>query len=548
MRKRIVLFAAFLLAAGFSATALAESYTDGIDYYKSGQPERAKIILTKTLNDPTTYKAEAYYYLGESEFALGNKEAAKGYYNNGVASDANYPFNYVGLGKLLLDNPATQKEASSNFKQAVKLAKKANSAAGVNTDIARAYFEAGMPDYKKYLNDALKFDDRYAPAYVLQGDIYAKENNSGEAAGMYEMAHSFDSGCIEAYVKYALLHYPINPRFATAKLEELLSGHPSSAIAQRELAEAYFNAGRFNDAVSAYARYMANPNHFASDRARYAALLYFDKKYEESLTLIEKALPEEPDNLILNRFAMYDNFALENYEQAADFGKAFMNNPANAKFLTSQDYIIYGGALKEIDRPEEYVAALEAAVKADPSKPEVYKELSDAYGSAGQMIKSADTMAKYMEMIEDEVKTADFYSLGKIYYQAAQDTAQVLEERIALFQKADSLFTIVTERAPENYLGFFWRARANTGMDPETETGLAKPYYEKVIAMLEAEGNTGSSVIEAYRYMGYYYYLKEYDANMKGTLKGYPETKKWWNKILAINPEDSIKDAMSQLD
>lgn len=544
MRKRIFLFAAFLLAAGFSGTALAESYTDGIDYYKSGQPERAKIILNKTLNDPTTYKAEAYYYLGESEFALGNKEEAKGYYNKGVASDVNYPFNYVGLGKLLLDNPATQKEAASNFKQAVKLAKKANSVAGVNTDIARAYFEAGMPDYKKYLNDALKFDDRYAPAYVLQGDIFAKENNSGEAAGMYEMAHSFDAGCIEAYVKYALLHYPINPRFATAKLEELLSGHPSSAIAQRELAEAYFNAGRFNDAVSAYARYMANPNHFASDRARYAALLYFDKKYEESLTLIEKALPEEPDNIILNRFAMYDNFALENFEQAADFGKAFMNNPANAKFLTTQDYMIYGGALKKLDRPEEYVAALEAALAADPSKPEVYKELSDAYGTAGQMIKSADTMAKYMEMIEDEVKTADFYSLGKIYYQAGQDTTIVMDERIALFQKADSLFTIVTDRAPENYLGFLWRARANVGMDPETETGLAKPYYEKVIAMLEAEGNTGSSILEAYRYMGYYYYLKEYAEEVKG----YPETRKWWSKILTINPEDPIKDAMSQLD
>ncbi len=543
MRRRIVLFAALLFAAGFSTAALAESYTDGIDYYKSGQPERAKIILNKTLNDPTTYKAEAYYYLGESEFALGNKEAAKGYYDQGIASDANYPFNYIGLGKLLLQNTETHKEASSKFKQAVKLAKKANSVAGVNTDIARAYFEAGMPDYKKYLNDALKFDDRYAPAYVLQGDIFAKENNSGEAAGMYEMAHSFDSGCIEAYVKYALLHYPINPRFATSKLEELLSGHPSSAIAQRELAEAYFNAGRFNDAVSAYARYMANPNHFASDRSRYAALLYFDKKYEESLTLIEQALPEEPDNLILNRFAMYDNFALENFEQAADFGKAFMNNPANAKFLTSQDYMVYGGALKELDRPEEYVAALEAAVKADPSKPEIYKELSDAYGTAGQMLKSADAMSKYMEMIEDEVLTADFYSLGKIYYQAAH-AAEAPEEKISLFQKADSLFAIVTERAPENYLGYFWRARANTGMDPETETGLAKPYYEKVITMLEAEGSTGSSIIEAYRYMGYYHYLKEYAENVQG----YPETKKWWNKILAINPEDSIKDAMSQLE
>ena len=36
------------------SSAFAESYTDGIEYFKSGQPDRAKIILDKTLNDPST--------------------------------------------------------------------------------------------------------------------------------------------------------------------------------------------------------------------------------------------------------------------------------------------------------------------------------------------------------------------------------------------------------------------------------------------------------------------------------------------------------------
>lgn len=543
MRKKVVLLAALIFSCGVFNAAFAQNYTDGIEYFKSGQPARAKIILNNTLNDPSTYKAEALYYLGESEFALGNKDAALDNYNKGIKADANYPYNYIGKGQVLLST--NQKEGEEQFKQALKLAKKANSMAGVNTNIARAYFEAGMPQYKKYLDAAMRVDNRYAPAYVLQGDVYGKEGNVGEAAGMYEMAHNFDSSCIEAYVKYALMHYPINPKYATNKLEELLKGHPSSAIAQRELAEAYFNAGRFNEAVSAYARYMANPNHFKSDRGRHAALLYFDKKYEESLTLIEEALAEAPDDLVLNRFAMYDNFELENYEQAADFGKKYINNPANSKYLTSQDFIVYGKSLKNLNKPEEYVAAFESAVKADPTKAELYKELSDAYKTAGEILKSADAMGKFMDLAGDQAMTNDYFSLGRIYYQAA-GTLTDQKAKTETYLKADSIFSIVVSRVPEDYRGYLWRARSQSGMDPETETGLAKPYYEKVIAILEEKKDSSydSSLIEAYKYMGYYNYLKEYAAGSKK----YTETKKWWGKVLERDPENDIKNALGQLE
>ena len=66
MRTKSMLLASFLFVGGVVSSAFAESYTDGIEYFKSGQPDRAKIILDKTLNDPSTKKAEAYFYLGEN--------------------------------------------------------------------------------------------------------------------------------------------------------------------------------------------------------------------------------------------------------------------------------------------------------------------------------------------------------------------------------------------------------------------------------------------------------------------------------------------------
>ena len=541
MLKKSILFVALLFGAGMLSNAVAQSYTDGVEYYKAGQADRAKIILDNTLPGlSATDKAAALYYLGEAEFALGNKELASKCYNEGVNQDVNYPFNYIGLGRVLLGT--NDKEAEANFKKAVKLAK--TEKAAVNTDIARAYFEAGMPQYSKYLDAASRANSEYAPLYVLQGDIALKNGETGLAAGEYENAIYYDANCVEAYVKYAKMHYPINPKFAISKLEALLALNQASAIAQREYAEALFNAGRFTQAVKAYATYMSNPNHFKTDRARHAALLFFDKKYEESLTLIEEALVDNPEDILLNRFAMYNNNALENFEQAATYGANYMNDEANADLLTAQDYAIYGNALKKVDRPAEYVALLEKAVAKNPEDANLFKDLSDAYKAADQMVKSADAMAKYMELAGDEVKTMDFFNLGRAYYSAAQaDT--IMDSKVELFKKADAQFAVVAERAPEDYRGNMWRARCHSGMDPETELGLAKPYYELVVEMLEARGDKSNSIIEAYQYLGYYNYLKEYAENPQGAK--YVETRKWWGKILEINPNHSIKEAMSQL-
>ena len=49
MRTKSMLLASFLFIGGVVSSAFAESYTDGIEYFKSGQPDRAKIILDKTL-------------------------------------------------------------------------------------------------------------------------------------------------------------------------------------------------------------------------------------------------------------------------------------------------------------------------------------------------------------------------------------------------------------------------------------------------------------------------------------------------------------------
>ena len=57
----------FLLASllvGASMTSFAQGYKDGIDFYKIGDYENARIIFERNINSASN-QAEAYYYYGQ---------------------------------------------------------------------------------------------------------------------------------------------------------------------------------------------------------------------------------------------------------------------------------------------------------------------------------------------------------------------------------------------------------------------------------------------------------------------------------------------------
>jgi hypothetical protein len=82
---------------------------------------------------------------------------------------------------------------------------------------------------------------------------------------------------------------------------------------------------------------------------------------------------------------------------------------------------------------------------------------------------------------------------------------------------------------PNKYFGPFWQGRTNAFIDATSEKGLAKQYYEAAATILEKE-NKPQLLIECYRYLGYYYYLKK-DIN---------NSKIYWNKILVLDPTNEL--------
>ena len=133
----------------------------------------------------------------------------------------------------------------------------------------------------------------------------------------------------------------------------------------------------------------------------------------------------------------------------------------------------------------------------------------------------------------------DFAGLGTIY----QKQASTLEGEAqgAAFKNADGVYAKLVEVHPEQAdFSNFMRARINSTLDPETKEGLAKPFYEALANSLAANTNRDNTdnirLVEAYRYLGYYYLVQDH----KATADTY------WNKVLEIDPEnETAKQALS---
>ena len=479
------LFAILLL--GGALVSNAQGYKDGIEYFKVGKIDNAKELLDKNLNDPTTVKSEAYCYLGHIEAAKGNTAGAKEYYNKGVAADANNAFNYIALGALDL-KAGNADAAEDQFKMAQKVDKKN---AAVDAAIARAYYEADPVAYAKELGKniekARKTNKQDPTVYILEGDMKAAEKDYGGAAGQYELAFTFDPKNEEAYVKYANTYFHVNPQMATAKLEELLTKTPNSALAQRELAEKYYELDLGSQAAEQYGKYIQNPNHFKQDEIRYVQLLFFGGKYDQSFDLaksIRAAMPAgDKDHFYMCRMQLYNKVALEQWAEAEAFGAELFGLNIPGTEYTSKDFVDYATALKNVGKTAESVAEYEKAVAYNPNNIDLIRDLVDVYEQNENYAKAAEYYQKIVD--SPECKANDLYLMSTKYFNVAATTQDEALKASSL-EGARKYAALANEKVPGNYRIVQQQAKVE---NLAGNTAEAVKFYNATIAILDAKEN-----------------------------------------------------------
>ncbi len=530
---KIKFLLSFLLVCALGMSAQNQGYKDGIEYYKAGQLENARTILERTLNDATTDKALANYYLGEVALEQGNKDQAEHYFSTGLQLDPNNAFCHVGMGALALLNGQAN-VAADEFKTAQNLAKKN---AEISVAIARAYYNANPVTYAVQIDKALvkaRKDSRNAnpDIYILEGDMLAAQGNYGDAAGRYEMAINYDPSNPEGYVKFANAYFYVNKDFAIRKLEEYHAAHPESAMVQRELAEKYFQADRWRAASELYGQYIQNPNHFPEDKARYAVLLYWGEQYPASLAIAEEILAQDPSNFLMQRVRFLDQTAMGQHQEAADNARLFFESNPGAAF-TIKDYTTYAEALTGLGQDSLAVIQYEIAAEKYPENADLQKNLSSMYSSVRRFDRSAEAYDRYLQLKENPT-LSDFFGMSARYLNAAavaEDSVVAQDMATRGIEYINRVIEGTSEVTPEMYrqLGRLHVAKNNKRPDAD-----AVAAYEQLVALLDRDpenlnpanpNNALKLYWEAYAFQqAYSSIIKDNEANAE-----------WGRKIREIN-------------
>ena len=560
-----------LALALLSVAGLSAQLNIGVDYYRLEENEKAKEYLNRSLG---TSPAEANFYLGEIAFSEKNFTKAEEYYNKVLSVEAENIYGQIGLAKLKLKSDS--KAAAATL---TSIGKKNKKNADVFVAIGRAYFENDMFDAaRKEISNAKKANGKNPDIYILEGDMILKDDvkRAGEAAGRYEMAIHFAPEYGLGYIKYALVYEHINSTLAIERMKTIIEKQPNYTIAYSALGKIYTQNGFYPQAIEMFKTYFKSDIYSVDDIGFYARALYFTDSFDEAKKIVNEGLQKAPDHFVLNRYLMYIDAKTKNIDEgllAAD--KFFRLRDASG--YIPMDYSMYAQILATAKLYNEAIAQYEKAIEAEPEKAEAYTEAMTIarekrdYALAANYMKRLMTVKAQLsgdpEYLDDIV---DINTLGYDYYSAGVTISRnpnVAEEKMAdeavvnellasdntlikdslnynlsyftksysiyNLNKADAVFDILIEHAPESYTGYRFKALTKHAINPDTEVGLAKPHYEKVEEIIiNEEGELTAAkrrvLLEAYNYLGYYYYMKSDKEN----------TILYWNKVLELDPDN----------
>lgn len=542
-----------LIALGITIVS-AQSESDGFSKLDKKEYSGAKKIFSTLLNT-NPKNAAALYGLGECYYFTGKTDSAKISYMKGLDASSSYAGNYAGMGKItMLSAPA---DAENYFKDAVKKSKKD---ANAIITIANYYYSLTpkkLDDAKRYVDMAIGVDSKNASAYYLNGLIEVDRSNTGAASLQFEQAIYFNPNLFEAYfAQSAIMAAARNFPQAIEYINKVIAINPNYWIAYKYLGELYYGNQKYADAAKNFAIYFKNvPTD--NDVTHYAYSLFFDKQYPQARQLMDKLIRQNPNDYVPLRLLGYISYEQKDYINGKSIMDKFFTLIPSDKVMTD-DLSYYGKMLSASGKDSLAIVNYLLALKKDSTQFQIYDELA----KSSNKLKKYDQGLHYSQTYVNKkpnVAISDYFVLGRAYYSTGnslsvkKDTAKIdvaktkttalkidtlasmklkadSLKQLKYFTLADSLFAKVETLSPTSYLGTFWRARVNSAIDKESTIGLAKPFYEKSLIILQADtAKYKKEISEAYSYLGFYYYQKD----DKATSIDY------WKKLLQLDPTNT---------
>jgi tetratricopeptide (TPR) repeat protein len=531
----------FIVAAAvlITSSASAQTLQDAIKKMDNEQYESAASDF-RTLISKEPNKGENYFYYGENFFRRDEIDSANVQYQKGSEVNATNPLNYVGLGKVLL-NKGKEADAKAMFYKAATLG--ANKNTEVMRKVADAYIntEKGKnPDEAiNQISNAIKLEPNNAENYIVYGDALLEKNpaDGGPAIKQYQKAGELNPKSSKGLLRQGKLYQRArNYTLALDYYKKAIDLDPNFAPGYREIAEVYMLAGQNQKAIEYWKKYL-ELNNSAWARYRYMTAIFNTKQYQDAINEGENLLKGGFKNMYISRLLGYAYAEVGTKADTSIYSKGlraindFFNMAGpNFKYLPS-DYKYKGVLLSKTGRDSLGVVELMKAIAIDTVAN------CELWGNVAQIWVKAKNYPKAIAAFERK-KTCpnpkafgaqDIFELGRAYYFAGnskmKEAVNIKDpkaksakeaEATPFYVQADSNFARLIRQSPTFPAGYFWRGRSSSQLDPTSKDALAKPFYEKGLEVTKPEEKTTTyktNVIEAYEYLGAYYFVVLKDEN-----------------------------------
>jgi tetratricopeptide (TPR) repeat protein len=528
--NKIAVAALSLVCIGSAVSA--QSLDDAKKAIDAEQYQKAKNMLKNlTVTQPT--KDENYFYLGWTYLKEDEPDSAKIWFNKGIAVNAQSSLNYAGLGavaRLSKDNAG----ATSNFNQALSYAPKKDAepyiyigksyllpVAGVAPTMADAQAAAAV------LNKAVVINKNSAEAYLTLGDADRIMLNGGDEYTNNGQAATLDpkNPAIDVAVGVSLM-YANNFEDAIADFQKAIAKDPNYGPAYREWAETDVRwakndpkvaVDKANDAVVQYKKYLSLTDMSLQSQLHYADFLTYAGKYDELETVAKQLSQYANTNLRVYRYLGYAAYQNKDYPAGLSAMNTWMTKAAPSRIIP-QDYLYLGRLQIATGSDSLGVQSLKKAYGLDSTQADVFLEIAKSNYKQGKYQAAAEAYAMYIKKSRN-VTLSDYYLEGLSYYKAftEQYSSTVTPKPTpdtTFITKADSAFAYVNKNASKPYAPtYLYLARLYDFKETDRNNikGLAKPYYEKYIAVetanLPVKDADKPFLAEAYDYLGRYYEL-----------------------------------------
>src|SRR6185437_4935141 len=508
--KKIGLLASLIL---MGCVLFAQSINDGKQFLNYERYQSAEGVFQKLLaSNPNNI--EAAYWLGQTYLAnqdIIDTTSAKQLYQKTLQANPNAPLIMVGIGQVELGEGDTT-DARNHFETAISLTKKKD-----RDDIQEAVGRANIVAKNgnilygiQKLKDAAERDKKNAEIYNLIGEVYWKLNDGSNAIINYQKALELDPKDARASWMIGRIYETQGYNQETIYMKHYMDAiqeDPNVAPVYYWLYGYYYNRD-VNTAAEYLNKYIAVADDNSKNCYAKASLMFVSQKYPETVSQADACISAAGNKAYPNLYGLkayaYDKMG-DSLKSKQAFEEFFTKvNPDN---IGPKDYATYGKVLLEFPGQEALAESnIDKAIALDTIKANkvgYVKDIAKSFVDKKNYEEAGKWYGKVLNIDSTYGKTDLFYAGYNDY-------------RGGNYKTADSVFTLYQNKYPDDIYGWYLGARAKEGMDTTYELGLAKPDYEKVIAIGDTTTDKNSvkdKLIPAFRYMVAYYYNIKHNAD-----------------------------------